>query len=101
MSLLEKAVLGAYFGTLIVLAAYGVHRCLLVFLYLRHRDRRAHPPADPPTWPRVTVQLPVYNERYVVGRLIDAVASLDYPREALEIQVLDDSTDDTAEIAAA
>ncbi len=101
MSLLEKAVLGAYFGTLIVLASYGVHRCLLVFLYLRHRDRRALPPPDPPTWPKVTVQLPVYNERYVVARLIDAVASLDYPRGSLEIQVLDDSTDDTGEIAAA
>jgi cellulose synthase/poly-beta-1,6-N-acetylglucosamine synthase-like glycosyltransferase len=101
MSLLEKAILGAYFGTLLVLALYGLHRYLLVFLFLRHRDRRAVSPPEPRAWPSVTVQLPVYNERYVVGRLIDAVASLDYPRAALEIQVLDDSTDDTQEIVAA
>ena len=49
----------------------------------------------------VTVQLPVFNERYVVERLVDAVCKLDYPRDRLEIQVLDDSTDDTVDIVRA
>lgn len=62
---------------------------------------RPHGGAFPPDLPRVTVQLPVYNERHVVERLIDRVAALDYPREKLDIQVLDDSTDDTVERAAA
>ena len=51
------------------------------------------------TWPKVTVQLPIYNERYVIERLIEAVAQFDYPRELLEIQVLDDSTDETQQVA--
>ncbi|TDN36691.1 glycosyltransferase [Hymenobacter sp. UV11] len=66
--------------------------------------RRALPPAAPPTpaaWPRVTVQLPVYNELNVVARLIDAAAALDYPADRLHIQVLDDSTDESVAVAAA
>ena len=51
------------------------------------------------TWPKVTVQLPIYNERYVIERLIEAVSQFDYPRELLEIQVLDDSTDQTCQVA--
>jgi len=58
------------------------------------------PDADRQAWPTVTVQLPLYNERYVARRAVDACAALDYPRDRLELQVLDDSTDDTAEIAA-
>jgi len=71
---------------------------LMVFLYYKHRPhgRLPHPVES---LPHVTVQLPVFNEIYVVGRLIDAVARLDYPRELLEIQVLDDSTDETQAIA--
>ena len=70
-------------------------------LYRATRDAHPEPAGPLEPLPRVTVQLPVFNERYVVERLIDAVADLDYPRELLEIQVLDDSTDDTASIAAA
>jgi cellulose synthase/poly-beta-1,6-N-acetylglucosamine synthase-like glycosyltransferase len=89
-----------YFAGLLVLAAYALHRLVLLRL-----DRRlpALPPARlaPEFLPRVTVQLPVYNERYVVDRLLAAVGALDYPRDRLEVQVLDDSTDDTtARIAA-
>ncbi len=84
-----------------LLLLYGSHRYLIVRLY--YRNRRAAPkPHDPPDpWPSVTVQLPVYNERYVVERLIRSVARLDYPGDRLEVQVLDDSTDDTADIAQA
>lgn len=99
----EKIVFAAYFATLLVLAAYGCHRYVLVFLLYRYRRQRARGPEQrfaAAELPKVTIQLPVFNERYVVDRLIDAVAALDYPRERLEVQVLDDSTDDTTEIAA-
>ncbi len=82
----------------LVLAVFGVHRIHLIRLF-RRRERLATPP-DPAEWPVVTIQLPVYNERYVVERLLTAAASVEYPRERLEIQLLDDSTDETTEIAA-
>ena len=69
-------------------------------LFLRHR--RQAPDAPPPKeWPSVTVQLPIFNERFVIERLIDAAAALDYPPDRLSIQVLDDSTDETARLAQA
>jgi cellulose synthase/poly-beta-1,6-N-acetylglucosamine synthase-like glycosyltransferase len=95
-------VLALYYSVLAVLAFYGVHRLLLVLVYLRTRKDRPAPPPDPAPegWPVVTVQLPLYNEMYVAARLIEAVSRLDYPPGRLEIQVLDDSTDETSEIVA-
>jgi cellulose synthase/poly-beta-1,6-N-acetylglucosamine synthase-like glycosyltransferase len=95
----ETLTLVSYFFVLIILAVYGWHRYYLVYLYLRNRDKEPKPgPAlDPP--PVVTIQLPLYNEMYVADRLIKAVCSIEYPRERLEIQVLDDSTDETCRIA--
>ncbi len=95
--LIGSLTLGLYYLVLSLLAFYGLHRLVLLGVYLRTRHRRPPEPAAPEIWPRVTVQLPLYNERYVAGRLIDAVCALDYPRDRLEIQVLDDSTDDTRE----
>src|SRR5262245_66683353 len=67
---------------------------------MRNRDRVPRPPVHRfAELPSVTIQLPIYNEMYVVDRLVDAVCAIDYPRELLEIQVLDDSTDETQEIA--
>ena len=100
MTSVELLVLAAYFLVLSVLAVYGWHRSYLVYLYMKHRARTPAAPAPPDTLPHVTVQLPIYNELYVVDRLIDAVCRLDYPKALLEIQVLDDSTDETREIAA-
>jgi cellulose synthase/poly-beta-1,6-N-acetylglucosamine synthase-like glycosyltransferase len=94
---LEIALLAAYALTLVVLAVYGVHRWVLLRRY-RSAPARPAPVRRAAALPLVTVQLPVYNERYVAGRLVDAVAALDYPPELLEIQVLDDSDDDTVEI---
>jgi cellulose synthase/poly-beta-1,6-N-acetylglucosamine synthase-like glycosyltransferase len=82
-----------------VFAALGARRLWIIWLYGRRKDREL-PRAEMRTLPRVTVQLPVFNELYVIRRLIRAVASLDYPRELLEIQVLDDSTDATTRAAA-
>src|SRR5256885_9896113 len=95
----ETLTLAAYFFVLIVLAIYGWHRYYLVYLYMRNKDKepKSGPPLDP--LPAVTIQLPLYNEMYVADRLIDAVCRLDYPRELLEIQVLDDSSDETRSIA--
>src|ERR1700687_5427058 len=99
MSPAETLTLSAYFFVLIILAIYGWHRYYLVYLYMRNRDKepKTLPPLDP--WPVVTIQLPLYNEMYVADRLIEAVCGIDYPRDRLEIQVLDDSTDETRSIA--
>ena len=95
----ETLTLAAYFFVLIILAIYGWHRYYLVYLYMKYRDRvPASGPALNPL-PVVTIQLPLYNEMYVADRLIEAVSRIDYPRELLEIQVLDDSTDETQSIA--
>jgi cellulose synthase/poly-beta-1,6-N-acetylglucosamine synthase-like glycosyltransferase len=100
----------AYFAVLLLLAMYGLHRSHLVFTCLRYRTKlrrmRDGLPAvakasDPASLPHVTVQLPLYNEATVVARLLDHVARLAYPREKLEIQVLDDSTDESRHIARA
>src|SRR5215216_3953528 len=101
MSPLEFGILGLYFLTLVILAVFGLHRYIMVYLYWRHRDRRARPLPPPARLPRVTVQLPLYNEMYVVDRLVDSVCRIEYPKDRLEIQVLDDSTDETQSIAKA
>ena len=99
MTPVETLTLATYFFVLIVLAIYGWHRYYLVYLYMRNRgnEPKAERPLDP--LPVVTIQLPLYNEVYVADRLIDAVSAMDYPRELLEIQVLDDSVDETRSIA--
>src|SRR3954471_16086576 len=95
----ETLTLAAYFFVVIILAVYGWHRYYLVYVYMKNRGRepKATTPLDP--MPVVTIQLPLYNEMYVADRLIDAVCAIDYPRELLEIQVLDDSTDETCSVA--
>src|SRR5678810_949193 len=95
----ETLTLAAYFFVVIILAIYGWHRYYLVYLYMRNKDKEPQqgPALDP--LPVVTIQLPLYNEMYVADRLIDAVCRIEYPRELLEIQVLDDSTDETCGIA--
>ncbi|MBN7812164.1 glycosyltransferase family 2 protein [Algoriphagus sp. H41] len=85
-------------GMLFILV-YSLAQGHLLFHFLKARKNKDKaPPPDPKTWPTVTVQLPVFNEVYVVERLIEAVAKLDYPPGLLQIQVLDDSTDQTSEL---
>jgi cellulose synthase/poly-beta-1,6-N-acetylglucosamine synthase-like glycosyltransferase len=85
--------------TVILLAVYGYYALIIAwYRFRRHKPIAPIEPAPDIVWPSVTVQLPLYNERYVVERLIHAVAALDYPRDRLQIQVLDDSTDCTQEI---
>ncbi len=99
MSPAETSVLATYFFVLLILAVYGWHRYYLVYLYMRHKDERPVPAGTLDPLPVVTIQLPIYNEMYVADRLIDAVCRIDYPHERLEIQVLDDSTDETSTVA--
>src|SRR6266851_10160054 len=87
-----------YLAVLIGLSAYGVHRYFIIYLFLKNRKRAAVPAARFEQLPKVTMQLPIFNEVYVVERLLKSVSELDYPRDRLQIQVLDDSTDDTREI---
>ena len=99
MPWMENVFIACYLAVLGLLALYGLHRAGLVFLYWRSRN---HEEPEPEKWdelPVVTVQLPMFNEKFVAERLIDAVCAIDYPREKLEIQVLDDSTDETQGIA--
>jgi len=98
-----------YITALLALFIYGINCYVLMFLYWRKRrqalERHAaivaqyYRQTDSRQWPRVTVQLPIFNERYVVSRLIESVCRLDYPKSLLEIQVLDDSIDDTVQIS--
>src|SRR6202046_73584 len=96
----DRALLIPYFIVLVLLAGYGMHRYILVYLYYKHKKNRT---TDPAAYferlPRVTVQLPTFNEQYVVERLLDSICKLKYPQEKLDIQVLDDSTDETVDVA--
>src|SRR5437870_11353700 len=89
-----------YLAVLIGLSAYGVHRYFIIYLFLKNRKRASVPAGRFQQLPKVTVQLPIFNEVYVVERLLRSVSELDYPRNLLQIQVLDDSTDDTREVTA-
>jgi cellulose synthase/poly-beta-1,6-N-acetylglucosamine synthase-like glycosyltransferase len=91
----DLTILIPYFTILIILSIYGVHRYCLVYLYMKSRGKAQKPAGQFPELPRVTIQLPIYNERYVVERLLETVTRIEYPRDRLEIQVLDDSTDET------
>src|SRR5450631_2645104 len=95
----DLAMMIPYFIVLFILALYGLHRYWLVYDYYAYSKNV--PPAPPPVtdWPRVTIQLPIFNERYVIERLVEAVSRFDYPAGLLDVQVLDDSTDETQEIA--
>jgi cellulose synthase/poly-beta-1,6-N-acetylglucosamine synthase-like glycosyltransferase len=101
MTSAETLTLACYFFVLIILAVYGWHRYYLVYLYLRNRGKEPLPGSTLSPQPVVTIQLPLYNEMYVADRLIASVCAIEYPRELLEIQVLDDSTDETRGIAEA
>ena len=95
----DLAIMLPYFAVMVVLATYGIHRYFLVYNFYKHRRNVPGPPPQIAVWPKVTVQLPIYNERYVTERLVEAAAQFDYPRELLQVQVLDDSTDETQAIA--
>jgi cellulose synthase/poly-beta-1,6-N-acetylglucosamine synthase-like glycosyltransferase len=95
----DMAVMVPYFLILVILASYGLHRYWLVYNFFKYQKNVPGPPPPIAEWPKVTIQLPIYNERYVIERLVEAVTRFDYPREKMQIQVLDDSTDETVKVA--
>jgi cellulose synthase/poly-beta-1,6-N-acetylglucosamine synthase-like glycosyltransferase len=103
--MLHALLCGLYFGVLLGLSAYGLHRLHLVFLCRKHRRAlvaaQKAPAIAEDELPIVTIQLPLFNESTVAARLLDAVAEMDYPADKLEIQVLDDSTDETTALVRA
>src|ERR1700758_2931695 len=103
MTWFDWAMLVPYFSVLIVLSIYGIHRYDIIRTYFKYRKRATQEPSEKrfENLPPVTIQLPLYNERYVVERLIEEVLKVEYPKELLQIQVLDDSTDDTGPFAEA
>ncbi|MCL2639226.1 MAG: glycosyltransferase [Phycisphaerales bacterium] len=99
LAALHFVLVGLYLLTLGVLTIYGMHRYVQVYLYWKHHRKTPAAAGTFEELPQVTVQLPMYNEMYVVRRIIEGACGLDYPREKLQIQVLDDSTDESAGIA--
>lgn len=100
----DTVLLIPYFIVMVILAFYGVHRYQLVWLYFKNKKNAAKWDEPPMQWgegelPFVTIQLPIFNEQFVIDRLIEACCRLDYPRDRFEIQVLDDSTDETVKVA--
>ncbi len=97
----DLALLIPYFIVLIILASYGFHRYQLVWMYYKYRKNKTTEPKQHfAELPRVTIQLPIFNEQFVVERLVESICSLEYPRDRLDIQLLDDSTDETVKVAA-
>lgn len=96
----DLVIISLYFGILFILSLYGFYRLKLVYTFFRYLKHHPKPKGEFTQLPKVTIQLPLFNELYVVERLIQATTEIDYPRELLEIQVLDDSTDETVKIAA-
>ena len=96
LDLVGLTTLASYLAIMGVLSLYGVHRWFLLWFARDRHSEPAPPTALPAPIPWVTVQLPIYNERFVVARLLRAACGLDWPRDRLEIQILDDSTDDTS-----
>src|SRR5436309_13298189 len=94
LTMFDWMMLVPYFSILAILSVYGLHRYDVIRTYFKHRKKAVdQPPSRFEQLPPVTIQLPLYNERYVVERLIDEITKIEYPKSLLQIQVLDDSTD--------
>jgi cellulose synthase/poly-beta-1,6-N-acetylglucosamine synthase-like glycosyltransferase len=97
--LAHDAFMVLYTALLVIVSVFGLHRYVLVYLYWRHRNKAPQPAGRFDKLPHVTIQLPMFNERFVAQRIIRSTCEIDYPREKFQVQVLDDSTDDTVDIA--
>ena len=96
----DAVILLPYFAVMIVLALYGVHRYTMCYQYFKYKKNyNPNPAGHFDDLPRVTIQLPIFNEQFVIDRLIEAICAIDYPKEKLDIQLLDDSTDETQQVA--
>ncbi|MFQ5604521.1 MAG: cellulose synthase family protein [bacterium] len=99
MTILEVCFFIFYGLILLMLVMFGVHKYFLLYLYLKHKNKPIYKKGKLCKLPVVTVQLPLFNEKYVIERLLESVCNLDYPKDRLEIQILDDSIDETKIVA--
>ena len=97
---MQDFIIGTYFISLTILFIFGSSGFVMIYYYMKHRKNVPERPEPISTYPCVTIQLPLYNEFYVIERLIDATCKMNYPKDQLEIQVLDDSTDETVAVVA-
>ncbi|RPI63567.1 MAG: glycosyltransferase, partial [Ignavibacteriales bacterium] len=97
---MEQVVLIGYFVSLSILFLFGLHGFVMMYYHRKYGHKNPIPDKDFVPDKHVTIQLPLYNEMYVIERLIDSVCEIDYPKDKMEIQVLDDSTDETTSIVA-
>ncbi len=97
---MDEIVLISYFIALTILFVFGLHGFLLLYYHRKYKENKIEPKPGLDEAPFVTIQLPLYNEYYVVDRLINATCEIDYPSDKMEIQVLDDSTDETVDLVA-
>lgn len=97
---MQDFIIGTYFISLTILFLFGSSGFVMIYHYMKHRKHINPPVMELTQFPMVTIQLPLYNEFYVIERVIDATCRIEYPKDRLEIQVLDDSTDETVELVA-
>src|SRR6267154_2656844 len=98
---MQDYIIGTYFISLTILFLFGSSSFIMIYYYLKHRNNEMETATELKEFPKVTIQLPLYNEFYVIERLIDAACNFDYPKDRMEIQILDDSTDETVDVVAA
>lgn len=100
MSVLSMSIIAIHFALLLILCLFGLHRLSMVFRWFRYRKHQPATPKEFAQLPKVTVQIPLYNERMVAQRIVDSIVKLEYPHDKLQIQIVDDSNDDTCELVA-
>ena len=100
MSLIGSLILAVHFLLLGILSLFGLHRLSMVFRWFKYRDFTPQPPKMFEKLPKITVQIPLYNERLVAKRIVDSIVLLEYPADRLQIQIVDDSNDDTSDVIA-
>lgn len=100
MSVLSMSIIAIHFVLLLILCLFGLHRLSMVIRWFRYRKFTPKQPKSFEQLPRVTVQIPLYNERMVAQRIVDSIVKLEYPHDRLQIQIVDDSNDDTCDLIA-
>ncbi|MCL1077735.1 glycosyltransferase [Parashewanella spongiae] len=100
MSLLSSFIIAVHFFLLVILCLFGLHRLSMVVRWFKYRTFKPETPKVFKELPKITVQIPLYNEVLVAQRIVDSIVLLEYPKDKLQIQIVDDSTDDTSRVIA-
>ncbi|RYV04060.1 cellulose synthase [Shewanella sp. OPT22] len=100
MSSISWFFIASHFVLLGILCLFGLHRLSMVIRWYKYRNYKPAEPKKFTELPQVTVQIPLYNERLVAKRIVDSIVQLEYPQDKLQIQIVDDSTDETSDLIA-